>query len=134
MKTLSFIVVLTGIAGCAAAPVEMRYYPEGEPPPLVWPGPPETARLAYAGELVGEANFGPVAGEEDGAAKRNPAGHSPRRSGLLPTRQAAISSQTPTSAASFAWMPAAVPSASSATPFSNDRPAWLATRLAARSM
>ena len=70
MKTLPVIVVLTGIAGCAAAPVEMRYYPEGEPPPLVWPEPPETARLAYAGELVGEANFGPVAGEEDGAALR----------------------------------------------------------------
>jgi DNA-binding beta-propeller fold protein YncE len=58
------------LAGCAAAPMEMRYFPDGRAPQseLVWPGPPEAARLAYAGELIGEGNFRPVEGAEEGAA------------------------------------------------------------------
>ncbi len=54
MKALP-ILVLAGLAGCATAPTEMRYFPNGETPErsLVWPAPPENARLAYAGVLVG---------------------------------------------------------------------------------
>ena len=60
------------LSGCAAAPTEMHYFPEGRAPEdgLVWPGPPETARLSYAGELIGEDNFRSVDGSEDGAAVR----------------------------------------------------------------
>ena len=65
-----FSLVLT--AGCAAAPVEMHYFPEKRVPAsrLVWPGPPEVPRLAYAGELIGEENFRTVEGERDGTALR----------------------------------------------------------------
>jgi DNA-binding beta-propeller fold protein YncE len=60
------------LSGCAVAPVEMVYFPEDRAPerPLVWPGPPEMPRLAYAGELIGEDNFRTVEGERDGAALR----------------------------------------------------------------
>ena len=60
------------LCGCATAPVEMVYFPEDRAPDtaLVWPGPPETPRLAYAGELIGEENFRTVEGERDGAALR----------------------------------------------------------------
>ena len=65
-------VMLVGLAGCAAAPVEMHYFPEAREPAsrLVWPGPPEVPRLAYAGELIGEENFRTVEGERDGTALR----------------------------------------------------------------
>ncbi len=65
-------IVLGLLCGCAAAPVEMVYFPEDSAPEteLVWPGPPETPRLAYAGELVGEENFRTIEGERDGAALR----------------------------------------------------------------
>lgn len=65
-------VVVSLLCGCAAAPVEMVYFPEDRAPEtrLVWPGPPETPRLAYAGELIGEDNFRTVEGERDGAALR----------------------------------------------------------------
>jgi DNA-binding beta-propeller fold protein YncE len=58
------------LSGCATAPTEMHYFPEGREPEsaLVWPGPPDTARLSYAGELIGEENFRSVDGAEDGAA------------------------------------------------------------------
>ena len=48
----------------------MHYFPEGREPEsaLVWPGPPDAARLSYAGELIGEENFRNVDGAEDGAA------------------------------------------------------------------
>jgi DNA-binding beta-propeller fold protein YncE len=61
---------MLALAGCATAPVEMHYFPNGEEAVegLVWPGPPEAARLAYAGELIGEANFRNIEGTEDGAA------------------------------------------------------------------
>ncbi|MDH3587094.1 MAG: 6-bladed beta-propeller [Gammaproteobacteria bacterium] len=64
--------ILGLLSGCAAAPVEMVYFPEDRAPEtrLVWPGPPETPRLAYAGELIGEENFRAVDGERDGAALR----------------------------------------------------------------
>jgi DNA-binding beta-propeller fold protein YncE len=37
----------------------MDFYPdvEGTPPAMTWPGPPETPRLEYAGQLIGEQNF-----------------------------------------------------------------------------
>lgn len=72
MKSAAAIGALLLITGCAAAPTEMRYFPAGSSSDraIVWPGPPEPARLAYAGELVGEANFGPVEGTQDGAAIR----------------------------------------------------------------
>lgn len=58
------------LSGCATAPTEMHYFPEGREPEsaLVWPGPPDAARLSYAGELIGEENFRNVDGAEDGAA------------------------------------------------------------------
>ena len=67
---ISLSILLLG--GCAAAPVEMVYFPEERLPstPLVWPGPPEVPRLAYAGELIGEENFRTVEGERDGTALR----------------------------------------------------------------
>ena len=70
-KVFAIIVTFAtiGLAGCAAAPVEMHYFPDGESPDaLVWPGPPEVARLSYAGELIGEINFRNIEGTEDGAA------------------------------------------------------------------
>jgi DNA-binding beta-propeller fold protein YncE len=69
----SFVVLsIVVIAGCAAAPVEMHYFPEKRVPEsrLVWPGPPEVPRIAYAGELIGEENFRTVEGARDGAALR----------------------------------------------------------------
>jgi sugar lactone lactonase YvrE len=70
MRRIVGILTTIGLAGCAAAPVEMHYFPDGESPDqtLVWPGPPETARLSYAGELIGETNFRNVEGTEDGTA------------------------------------------------------------------
>jgi DNA-binding beta-propeller fold protein YncE len=72
MKRACTIVALSMLSACSAAPVEMVYLPEDRAPAgrLVWPGPPETPRLAYAGELTGQENFRKVAGERDGAALR----------------------------------------------------------------
>ena len=71
MGRVGFIVVFL-VSGCATAPTEMHYFPEDRVPDtdLVWPGPPEAARLSYAGELIGEENFRKVDGAEDGAAVR----------------------------------------------------------------
>lgn len=57
------------VSGCATAPLEMHYFPEDRAPEstLAWPGPPEPARLTYAGELVGEVNFRTVEGTQDSA-------------------------------------------------------------------
>ena len=65
-------IVLGLLYGCSAAPVEMVYFPEESVAEagLVWPGPPETPRLVYAGELIGEENFRTIEGERDGAALR----------------------------------------------------------------
>jgi DNA-binding beta-propeller fold protein YncE len=70
-RRLGFIVVFV-VSGCATAPTEMHYFPKDRVPDtdLVWPGPPEAARLSYAGELIGEENFRKVDGIEDGAAVR----------------------------------------------------------------
>jgi DNA-binding beta-propeller fold protein YncE len=70
MRPFSVCLAAIIISGCAAAPLEMHYFPEGRTPEsaLVWPGPPEAARLTYAGELVGEVNFRNVEGTQDSAA------------------------------------------------------------------
>jgi len=54
------------LAACSQTPAVMQYYPGGAIPtsPLVWPPPPETARLEYAGQLLGEENFVLPAGQE----------------------------------------------------------------------
>ena len=56
MRAACKAIILGLMGGCAAAPVEMVYFPKDRAPEyqLVWPGPPETPRLAYAGELIGE--------------------------------------------------------------------------------
>jgi hypothetical protein len=58
MRSFALLPIIL-LAGCAAAPVEMHYFPDDRMPEsqLVWPGPPEVPRLAYAGELIGEENF-----------------------------------------------------------------------------
>jgi DNA-binding beta-propeller fold protein YncE len=72
MKPVAAVALAISLAGCAAAPTEMHYFPEGRAPAndLVWPGPPAAARLGYAGELIGEDNFRSAEGAEDGAAVR----------------------------------------------------------------
>ena len=72
MKPVAFTLLAMSLAGCATAPTEMYFFPEGRVPEggLVWPGPPESARLGYAGELIGEDNFRSVDGAQDGAAVR----------------------------------------------------------------
>ncbi len=72
MTRVLLIGAMIGLAACTTAPTEMRYFPADQAPEskLVWPGPPEPARLAYAGELVGEANFRRAEGVQDGAAVR----------------------------------------------------------------
>ena len=72
MRTVAVTILVFGLAGCATAPRAMHYFPEGRAPEtaLVWPGAPETARLSYAGELIGEDNFRAIDGAEDGAAVR----------------------------------------------------------------
>lgn len=72
MKPAAVTVLSIALSGCATAPTEMHYFPEGRAPEsaLVWPGPPDIARLSYAGELIGEENFRTVEGFEEGAAVR----------------------------------------------------------------
>lgn len=72
MRPAAVTVLAVSLAGCAVAPKEMHYFPEERIPEriLVWPGPPEVARLSYAGELIGEDNFRSVDGSQDGAAVR----------------------------------------------------------------
>ena len=50
------------LAGCAEGPQVMRYQPATAPgaAPPVWPPAPEVPRYAYAGQLTGEQNFGPL--------------------------------------------------------------------------
>ncbi len=72
MKRVVAAIACAMLGACTAAPVEMVYFSENRAPEtqLVWPGPPEPPRLAYAGELIGEENFRAVNGERDGAALR----------------------------------------------------------------
>ena len=70
MRSLLAFALLFALSACATAPMEMHYYPEarqGEST-LVWPPPPEVARLSYVGELIGEVNFRAVERFEEGAA------------------------------------------------------------------
>lgn len=62
----------TGLVACAAGPQEMHYFPSGDESAAatVWPGPPEMARLQYAGELIGESNFRSANGNQAGSAVR----------------------------------------------------------------
>jgi hypothetical protein len=48
-------------SGCAQAPTVMHYYPEGEnaAQARIWPAFPEVPRYRYAGQLIGDVNFGP---------------------------------------------------------------------------
>lgn len=68
MKLSVALVILLGLAGCAAAPQIIDFYPgvEGVQPSMVWPGSPESARLEYAGVLIGEQNFVSVGPESTG--------------------------------------------------------------------
>ena len=72
MRNTLALVLVFSLAGCATAPMEMLYFPGDRPDgaDLVWPGPPESARLSYAGELIGEVNFRAVEGFEEGAGIR----------------------------------------------------------------
>lgn len=48
------------LTGCATAPEAFHFRPPAEPgeqPTQVWPDPPEPARYAYVGQLLGEQNF-----------------------------------------------------------------------------
>lgn len=64
--------ILLLLSGCASAPTEMTYFPEdsGETITRVWPAPPEIARLSYAGQLLGEANFSRSKSVKEGAGRR----------------------------------------------------------------
>ena len=59
MRFLAALFVSITVAGCVSAPQVMDFYPgqEAMPSAMTWPGPPETARLEYAGLLLGEQNF-----------------------------------------------------------------------------
>ncbi|RDB42441.1 6-bladed beta-propeller [Halomonas sp. DQ26W] len=60
MKRWAGVGVALLLAGCASAPELFHYRPPAEPgeqSTQVWPEPPETARYAYVGQLLGEQNF-----------------------------------------------------------------------------
>lgn len=59
-RDLIATVLCLSLAGCAQAPTEMRYFPEGAAAARVWPSIPEIPRYRYAGQLTGEQNFGPA--------------------------------------------------------------------------
>jgi DNA-binding beta-propeller fold protein YncE len=67
MRWIVIYVLVVMTVGCSAAPVELHYFPDevAAERDLFWPRPPEPARLAYAGELIGEVNFRKVDGTED---------------------------------------------------------------------
>lgn len=50
-----YLVTLSLLVGCAAPPGPI--FPRVEPP-IVWPAPPDQARIRYVGQLSGEANLG----------------------------------------------------------------------------
>jgi len=59
--TKPWVVITTAalIAGCAAAPRTMQYFPEGPEQQVrtSWPAPDQAPRLEYVGQLIGEQNF-----------------------------------------------------------------------------
>jgi len=72
LRQLPVLVTLLLLQSCATAPKVMVYFPNGEAPEerISWPGAPETARLEYAGVLIGESNFINSEGARDGAGIR----------------------------------------------------------------
>jgi DNA-binding beta-propeller fold protein YncE len=75
MRPRRFLVPLALAAllgGCAEMPTEMRSVPSGREGLVgrVWPPPPEVPRYRYAGELLGEENFGPAERTEPGTGAR----------------------------------------------------------------
>lgn len=69
MRTFTTLLASIAVTGCTSAPQVMDFYPgmEGAQPVMTWPGPPQTARLEYAGLLVGEQNFVRSGPESTGA-------------------------------------------------------------------
>jgi hypothetical protein len=69
MRFVASLLGLLLLAGCAAAPKVIDYYPEGAntQAPLSWPGPSDVPRLEYAGQLLGEQNFVATEAESGGA-------------------------------------------------------------------
>ena len=68
MRISAVLVASLTLAGCAAVPQVIDFHPgaEGVQPSMAWPGPPEPARLEYAGMLLGEQNFVRVGPESTG--------------------------------------------------------------------
>ena len=68
MKVLTGFIAALALAGCAAAPTIIDFYPgvDGVRPAMSWPGSPEPAKLEYAGTLIGEQNFVRVGTESTG--------------------------------------------------------------------
>lgn len=71
MKLASITLIAMSLAGCAAAPRVMQYFPESATTStdIAWPDPTQLPRLEYAGQLVGEDNF-VVEDQEQGRGTR----------------------------------------------------------------
>jgi len=72
LKRVALLAVAGMLQACASAPDVMQYFPDGEAPGkgVVWPAAPATARLEYAGLLIGDRNFTRVEGAKEGAGVR----------------------------------------------------------------
>lgn len=75
MSAARLIVLITlpvALSACGGVAEIMRYFPEGEPAARaqVWPEPPEVPRYRYAGQLIGEQNFGPSQRTRPSVGKR----------------------------------------------------------------
>lgn len=59
MRRLAILFASLALAGCASAPTVLDFHPgaDAAQPAVVWPGPPATPKLEYAGTLLGEQNF-----------------------------------------------------------------------------
>lgn len=60
------------LASCAQVPTEMRYLPNdaASAETVMWPAVPEVPRYRYAGQLLGEQNFGPGERSEPGMGEK----------------------------------------------------------------
>lgn len=69
---LLLLAVVSCLGACAARPMTLRYFPDGELPPEArnWPRMPEVPRYRYAGKLLGEDNFVPVEDREPSRVQR----------------------------------------------------------------
>lgn len=67
MKSAAVTLMVVLLAGCAAAPRVMQYYPESAATSsaIAWPDSTRIPRLEYAGQLVGEDNFVVTDQEQD---------------------------------------------------------------------